>query len=68
MAQPKKRKRKHDPKRYDCVFIGYAHNNFAFRFFVLKSENEIMESNTLVESKNVDFFENNLPFKSRMEK
>lgn len=56
--------RKPDPKRvkltsraYECVFIGYALNSKAYRFYDLKSK-------TIIESNDVDFYENKFPFKS----
>ncbi|GKD10821.1 retrovirus-related pol polyprotein from transposon TNT 1-94 [Tanacetum coccineum] len=54
----------HDPKRiklasraYECVFIGYALNSKAYRFFDLKSH-------VILESNDADFYEHKYPFKS----
>ena len=54
-----------DPKRrklairaYRCVFIGYAKNYKAYKFYDL-------ENNVIVASNDVDFFEDRFPFKSR---
>ncbi|KAM7494813.1 hypothetical protein LguiB_029422 [Lonicera macranthoides] len=52
-----------DPKRsklasraYECVFIGYAINSKAYRFYDLKNH-------VIIESNDVDFFEDKFPFK-----
>lgn len=42
LLDPKKRKLSH--KTNDCVFIGYAHNNTIYRFLVLKTEKQSIES------------------------
>ncbi|KAL0540288.1 hypothetical protein IC582_024522 [Cucumis melo] len=54
-----------DPKRkklasraYECVFIGYAENSKAYRFYDL-------ENKVIIESNDVDFFEDRFLFKSR---
>ena len=54
-----------DPKRsklasraYECVFIGYAINSKAYRFYDLKNH-------VIIESNDVDFFENKFLFKLR---
>ncbi|KAK2442716.1 putative mitochondrial protein [Trifolium repens] len=54
-----------DPKRvklasraYECVFIGYAANSKAYRFFDLNAK-------VIIESVDADFFEDKFPFKSR---
>ncbi|KAK2362991.1 myosin-16 [Trifolium repens] len=53
-----------DPKRvklasraYECVFIGYAANNKAYRFFDLNAK-------VIIESIDADFYEDKFPFKS----
>ena len=54
------------PKRLrtvDCVFIGYANNNSAYRFLVHRSENPNMHVNTIIESKNASFFKHIFPCK-----
>ena len=40
------------------MFIGYAENSVAYRFLVTKSENNLVDVNTIIETKNADFFEN----------
>ena len=41
------------------MFIGYAENNGAYRFLVLKSD--VLDSNTIIETKNAEFFEHIYP-------
>ena len=41
------------------MFIGYAEHSAAYRFFVLKSD--VLERNTIVETKNFEFFEHIYP-------
>ena len=50
------------PKTIDCVFLGYAENSSAYRFKVFKSDNEDIEVDTIMESRNATFFENIFPF------
>ncbi|KAK2429298.1 putative mitochondrial protein [Trifolium repens] len=54
-----------DPKRvklasraYECVFIGYALNSKAYKFFDLNAK-------IIIESNDAEFYENKFPFKSR---
>ena len=42
--------RKIGSKTSDCMFIGYASNNAAYRFLILKSD--ALECNTIIETKN----------------
>ncbi|KAL6345701.1 hypothetical protein AAG906_017440 [Vitis piasezkii] len=51
------------PKTFDAMFIGYAENSAAYRFLVTKSENNLVDVNTIIETKNADFFENIFPMK-----
>ena len=39
------------------MFIGYVKNRATYRFLVIKSKNSLVEVNTIIETKNVDFFE-----------
>ncbi|RVW45355.1 TMV resistance protein N [Vitis vinifera] len=48
------------------MFIGYAENSVAYRFLVTKSENNLVDVNTIIETKNADFFENIFPMKLNM--
>jgi hypothetical protein len=50
-------------KTVDCVFIGYAHNSSAYRFFIHKSDIPYMHVNTIIESRNASFFEEIFPCK-----
>ena len=59
--EPKKRKLA--PKTFDAMFIGYAKNSATYRFLVTKLENSFVDVNTIIETKNVDFFENIFPMK-----
>ena len=61
---PKPEKRKIGSKTYDCMFIGYASNSAAYRFLVLKSDN--LEYNSIIETKNVDFFEYIFPLSEKI--
>jgi hypothetical protein len=40
----------------DCIFIGYAENSYAWRFYVLES-NEYVSVNSVIESRDADFDE-----------
>jgi hypothetical protein len=60
------KKRKLDPKTVDCVFLGYAHHNIAYRFLVIKSDVPDMHVDIFLESRDVTFFENIFPIKNRM--
>ena len=40
------------------MFIGYAENSAAYRFLVTKLENSLVDVNTIIKTKNPDFFEN----------
>lgn len=60
LSDPKKRKL--DPKKFDCMFIGYIEHSAVYRFFTMKSD--MLECNTTIETKNVGFFENVFLLKS----
>ena len=45
------------------MFIGYAENSATYRFLVTKSENSLVNVNTIIETKNADLFENIFPMK-----
>ena len=45
------------------MFIGYAENSAACRFLVTKSENNLVDVNTMIQTKNANFFENIFPMK-----
>jgi len=48
-------------KTSNCMFLGYVEHSAAYRFLVLKSD--VIEHNTIVETKNVEFFEHIFPLK-----
>jgi len=58
---PDPKKRKVGSKTSDCMFLGYAGHSVAYRFLVLKSD--MIEHNTILETKNVEFFEHIFPLK-----
>ena len=45
-------------RAYECVFIGYVINSKAYRFYNWKDQ-------VIIESNDVDFFEDKFPFKLR---
>jgi len=59
---PEPTKRKLGSKTSNCMFIGYAQNSVAYRFLVLKSD--VLDCNTIMETKNAEFFESIFPLKS----
>lgn len=52
---PEPKKRKIGSKTTDCMLIGYVEHSVAYRFLVLKSN--VLDCNTIIETKNVEFFE-----------
>jgi hypothetical protein len=61
---PINKKLKLRPKTVDCIFLGYAHNNIAYRFLVIKSEVSDVYVDTFLKSCDVTFFENIFPMKN----
>ena len=59
LTEPKRKKI--GSKTSDCMFIGYAEHSAAYRFLVLKSD--VLDCNTIVETKNAEFFEHVFPLK-----
>jgi hypothetical protein len=57
-------KRKLGSKTVDCVFLGYAHYNIAYRFLVIKSEIPDVHVDTFLEFHDATFFENIFPMKN----
>ncbi|KAL0545202.1 hypothetical protein IC582_020351 [Cucumis melo] len=55
---PDPKRRKLASRAYECVFIGYAENSKAYRFYDL-------ENKVVIESNDVDFFKDKILFKSR---
>jgi hypothetical protein len=60
---PINKKRKLGSKTVDCIFLGYAHHSIAYRFLVVKSDVPDMHVNSLLESRDANFFENIFPMK-----
>ena len=60
---PDPKKRKIGSKTSDCMFIGYAEHNAAYRFLVLKSD--MIECDTIMETKNAEFSEDIFALRSR---
>ncbi len=58
---PEPKKRKIGSKTSDCMFIGYAEHSAAYRFLVLRSD--VLDCNTIIETKNAEFFEHIFPLK-----
>lgn len=63
---PEPKRTKLGPRTSDCVFLGYADSSPAYRFLVIKSE--VLELNTIIETKNASFFENIFPLKESVER
>ncbi|KAL4342226.1 hypothetical protein GQ457_08G033870 [Hibiscus cannabinus] len=61
---PYSKKRIISSKTYDYMFIGYVEHSIAYRFLVLRSD--ILEKNTIVETKNAEFFEHVFPLKTNL--
>lgn len=51
------------PKTVDATFIGYAQNSNAYRLLVHRGEVSSIPKNTILESRNVTFFEDIIPMK-----
>ena len=64
---PLPKKVKIGPKTIDCIYIGYAHNNAAYRFLVDDSNISDIHKNTIMESRNASFFEDVFLCKSKVD-
>jgi len=58
VSVPVNKKCKLGPKTIDCIFLGYAYHSTAYKFLVIKSEAPDVLVDTLLESRDVTFFEN----------
>ena len=67
MEIPPPKKVKIGPKTIDCIFMGYTHNNVAYRFLVHESNIQNIHKNTIMESRNTSFFEDLFPCRSKEE-
>ena len=61
---PINKKRKLGPKTVDCVFLGYAIHSVGNRFLIINSSVPEMAVNTIMESRDATFFENEFPIKN----
>ena len=64
---PPPKKVKIRPKIIDCIFMGYAHNNAAYRFLVHELNISDIHKNTIMEPRNASFFEDAFLCKSKVE-
>jgi hypothetical protein len=60
---PINKKRKLGPKTIDCVFLGYAIHSVGYRFLIVNSSVPEMTVDTIMESRDVTFFEEEFPMK-----
>src|SRR6266498_4127150 len=60
---PIPKKRKLGPRTVDCVFLGYAFHSVEYRFLIVKSGVPDMYEGTIMEPRDVTFFENVFPMK-----
>jgi len=58
------KKRKLGPKTVDCVFLGYSFHVTGYRFLIIKSDVHDMYVDTIIESRDATFFENEFPMKN----
>jgi len=61
---PINKKRKLGPKTVDCVFLGYVIHSVGYRFFIINSSVSKMAVDTIMESRDATFFENEFPMKN----
>ena len=64
---PVPKKTKIGQKTEDCVFISYAHSSSAYWYLTYKSEIPDTHVNTIIESRNIVFFEHVFPYKKGQE-
>jgi hypothetical protein len=61
---PINKKRKFGPKTVDCVFLGYAIHSVGYRFLIINSSVLEMVVDTIMESRDATFFENEFLIKN----
>jgi hypothetical protein len=61
---PINKKQKLRPKTVDCVFLGYAIHSVGYRFLIINSSVSEMAVDTIMESRDNIFFENEFPMKN----
>jgi hypothetical protein len=57
------KKRKLGPKIVDCVFLGYAIHSVGYRFLIINSSVPEMVIDTILESRDATFCEDEFPMK-----
>ena len=60
---PLTKKHKLGPKTVDCVLLGYAFHSIGYRLLIVKSKVPDMYVDTIIESRDVTFFEEIVPMK-----
>jgi hypothetical protein len=58
---PINKKCKLGPKTVDCIFLGYSFHSTGYRFLIRKSNVPDMYVDTIMESRDATFFENEFP-------
>jgi hypothetical protein len=58
-----KQKAKAWTKTVDCVFLGYVIHNMGYRFLITNSSVPEMAVDTIIESRDATFFEDEFPMK-----
>ena len=66
IKSPENRRKKIYPKTVDGIFIRYASDSNANRFLIINSEISDIANNTIVKSRDVRYFENIFPCKTRL--
>jgi hypothetical protein len=61
---PINKKIKLRPKTVDCVFLGYAIHSVGYRFLIINSSVSEMAVDTIMESRDATFFEDEFPMKN----
>jgi hypothetical protein len=61
---PINKKRKLGPKTVDCIFLGYSFHSTGYRFLIIKFDVPDMYVDTIMESRDATFFENEFPMKN----
>ena len=61
---PINKKQKLGPKTVDCVFLGYAIHSVSYRFLIINSSVPKMTVDTIMESRDAIFFENEFLMKN----
>ena len=61
---PINKKQKFGPKTVDCVFLRYAIHSVGYRFLIINSSVSEMVVDTIIESRDTIFFENEFPMKN----